>query len=90
MWFEIEDACHFILMCPYFTQKRNAMLLEIDVLSDGVDPKFFDDGVDMLHRILGRPHCNLDETQSEKILLVVLRSISSMYRENMKQKKGVG
>ena len=66
------------------------MLLEIDVISDGVDPKFFDDGVDMLHRILGRPHCNVDESQSEKILLVILRSISSMYRENMKQKKGIG
>ena len=88
--FEIEDARHFILICPHFTRERNAMLLDIDSLSDGTQPKFFDDNVDMLHKLLGIPHSNVSGTQSEKILLIILRTVSSMYRENMKQKKDIG
>ena len=72
--FEIEDARHFILMCPYFAQERNTMLREIDSLSDRTQP-FFDDNVDMLYRLLGRPHDNVSEIQSEKISLVILHYV---------------
>ena len=87
--FEIEDARHFILRCPYFAQARNTMLREIDSLTDRTQP-FFDDNVDMLHRLLGRSHGNVSEIQAETILLVILRTVSTMYKENMKQKKGIG
>ena len=87
--FEIEDARHFILRCPYFAHSRNTKLREIDSLTDRTQP-FFDDNVDMLHRLLGRPHGNVSEIQAETILLIILRTVSTMYKENMKQKKGIG
>ena len=87
--FEIEDARHFILRCPYFAHSRNTMLREIDSLTDRTQP-FFDDKFDMLHRLLGRPHGNVSEIQAETILLIILRTVSTMYKENMKQKKGIG
>ena len=87
--YEVEDARHFILRCPYFTQIRNAMLREIEALNEG-NRAFFDDDVDMLYRLLGRPHGDINEVQTETSLLVILKSVSTMYKENMKQKKGVG
>ena len=78
--FEIEDARHFILECPYFVQQRRIMLNEIDVAIEVADLRFFDDNVDMLYRLLGRPHVNLNEIQSETILLIIVRTIASMYR----------
>ena len=64
------------------------MLREIDSLTDRTQP-FFDDNVDMLHRLLGRPYGNVSEIQAETILLVILRTVSTMYREHTKQKKGI-
>ena len=87
--YEVEDARHFILRCPYFTQMRNVMLREIEALNEG-NQAFFDDDVDMLYRLLGRPHGDVSEVQTEMSLLVILKSVSTMYKENMKQKKGVG
>ena len=88
--FEIEDARHFILMCPYFVQQRGIMLNEIEAVIEGPDLNFFDDNEDMLYRLLGRPHVNLNEIQSKTILLIIVRTVASMYRENMRQKKGIG
>ena len=88
--YEVEDARHFILLCPYFAQQRNLMLQEIDAVTGTTGHNFFEDNVDMLYRILGRPNCNLNAMQSETIWFIILRTIASMYRENMRQKKGVG
>ena len=88
--FEIEDAQHIILVCPYFVQQRRIMLNEIDAVIDVPGPRFFDDNVDILYRLLGRPHGNVNEIQSETILPIIVRTIASMYRENMRQKKGIG
>ena len=88
--FEIENARHFILLCPYFAQQRNLMLLEIEAVTGTTGHNFFDDDIDMLYRILGRPNSSLNAMQSETILLIILRTIASMYRENIRQKKGVG
>ena len=85
--FEIEDARHFILVCPYFAQQRSTMLNEIEAVIGVSGPSFFDDNVDMLYTLLGRPHSNVNETQTETILLIILRTVASMYRENMRQKK---
>ena len=81
--FEIEDAHHFIMRSPHFLQERNAMLYEIDNLYEVSGSKFFDDNVDMLYRLLGKPHDSLNEAQSEKILFILLKTISSMYKENI-------
>ena len=88
--FEVEDARHFILACPYFVQQRTTMLNEIETVLEGSGLGFFDDNVDMLYRLLGRPHVNLNEIQSESILIIIVRTVALMYRENLRQKKGVG
>ena len=88
--FEIEEAKHFILVCPYFAQQRSTMLNEIEAVIGASGLSFFDDNVDMLYRLLGRPHSNVSEAQSETILLIILKTVASMYRENMRQKRGIG
>ena len=88
--FEIEDARHFILRCPYFANQRSTMLNEIDAVIGAPRISFFDDNVDMLYRLMGRPHCNISEAQPEAILLIIVKTVASMYRENMRQKRGIG
>ena len=88
--FETEDVRHFILRCPYFHHERTSMLTEIERINDGSGTIFFDDGVDMLYRLLGRSHPDLDDLQNEKIRLIILRYIADMYRKNVKEKRGVG
>ena len=88
--FEKEDARHFILRCPYFANQRSTMLNEIDAVIGAPRISFFDDNVDMLYRLMGRPHCNISEAQSKAILLIILKTVASMYRENMRQKRGIG
>ena len=66
------------------------MLNEIDAVIGAPRISFFDDNVDMLYRLMGRPHCNISEAQSEAIHLIILKTVASMYRENMRQKGGIG
>ena len=88
--FEIEDARHFLLRCPHFQRERNNMLNEIEQIPDGSGTMLFNDNVDMLFRLLGRPHMDLTDAQTETILLIILKYVPDMYRENMRHKRGIG
>ena len=88
--FEIENARHFILKCPYFACERNTMLREIDQIEDGSGTVLFDNNVDMLYTILGRPNERLNGVQMEKIWLIILKYVPAMYRTNLRSKRGIG
>ena len=88
--FEIEDVRHFLLRCPYFHCERTNMLNEIEQIRDGSGIVYFDYNVDMVYRLLGSPHGDLNEAQIERSLLIILKYIPDMYRKNMKQKRGIG
>ena len=66
------------------------MFREIGVICDEFGFEVFDNSYDMLYTILGRPHVDLSENHMEKIWLVILKSVSVMYKKNMKYKRGIG
>ena len=88
--FEIEDAKHFLLRCPYFESERNGMLREIDQIK--VDAGFVagNNGYDFLYTILGRPYVELNEDHMMQIWLVILKCVSTMYKKNITCKRGIG
>ena len=89
--FEVEDARHFLLRCPnYFECERVKMLREINQIKDDAGPLVGDNGYDMRYTILGRPYVELNEDQMMKIWLVILKSVSTMYKKNMECKRGIG
>ena len=88
--FEIEDARHLILKCPFFECERVSMLSEIDQSEDGSGTIFFENNVDMLYKILGRPNKNLNEEQMERIWSIILKYVPIMYKTNVKMKSGIG
>ena len=65
------------------------MLNEIEQICDSSGIAYFNDKVDMVYRLLGRPHGDLNEPQTEMILLIILKYIPDMYRKNMKHKRGI-
>ena len=88
--FEIEDARHLILRCSHFEHERSAMFNEIYQIEDGSGYMFFDNDTDMLYTILGRPNNQLNDDQLEKIRLIILKYVASIYRVNVRAKIGVG
>ena len=46
--------------------------------------------VDMLYILLGRKVEDLSEIQMEKIWLIALEFVSSMYKEIVKRRRGIG
>ena len=52
--YQLEDVRHFILLCPYFQQERDAMIIEINMIEAGQVPILNDNRNDMLYTILGR------------------------------------
>ena len=88
--FEIEHARHLILRCSHFERDRDAMFNEIHQIEDGSGIIFFGNNVDMLYTILGRPNDQLTDEQMEKIRLIILKYVATIYRINVKLKSGVG
>ena len=66
------------------------MLSEIDQIEDGSGTIFFENNVDMLYKILGRPNKNLNEEQMERIWSIILKYVPIMYKTNVKMKSGIG
>ena len=81
--FEIEDARHLILRCSHYAHKRDAMFNEIYQIEDGSGYIFFDNDADMLYTILGRPNNQLTDDQLEKIWLIILKYVATIYRANL-------
>ena len=59
--YEIENARHYILQCPYFHEERDKMLGEIDQVIANIDVPLFQNDTDMLFTLLGRHNENLSE-----------------------------
>ena len=66
------------------------MLRRIDQICLDAGSVALVDNVDMLFTILGRPHTDLNCDQLTEMWLVVLSTVSSMYRKNMRYKSGIG
>ena len=88
--FEVEDARHFLVRCPYFQIERNNMLHEIQRVVNESGATLTDGDNDMFLNILGRPIVNLTEAQMEAIWLIILEYVASMYMRNVRHKSGIG
>ena len=88
--FENEDARHMILHCTYFERERNEMFNEIDKLDANVNQAMRDSTTDILYTLLARPLVGLDHINMEKVWLVSLEYIYSMYQANAMRKRGIG
>ena len=88
--YEVEDARHLILHCPFFHNMRTSMSEKIDEVE--VDANFVlnECNVDMLYILLGRTVVGLNDTQMEKIWLIALEFVYSIYREIVKRRRGIG
>ena len=85
--YEIEDARHLILRCSHFQVERDAMFREIE---DGSSALFFENSTDMFYTLLGKSHENLSDAKKERIWLIFLIFVSTIYRKNLKYKSGIG
>ena len=88
--YEIEDARHLILHCPFFHNSRTTMVEKINEVEDNADFDLNECNVDMLYILLGRTVDGLNETQMEDIWLFALEFVYSMYREIVKHRRGIG
>ena len=88
--YEIEDARHLVLHCSFFNRKRNEMMNEISKLGDTVNAAIRNADCDILYILLGRPLAELNPRDMERVWLVSLEYISSMYLENVMRKRGIG
>ena len=88
--YQVEDVRHFILLCPYFQQERDAMINEINMIEAGQVPILNDNRTDMLYTILGRSVEGLNIECTERLCMIVLEYVADMYRKNVKSKSGIG
>ena len=88
--YEVEDAIHLILQCPFFHQERVQMFNDISNVDRCIDNAIRDTGKDILHIILGYPIDGISEELLERIRMIVLNSVSLMYIRNTSEKRGVG
>ena len=51
---------------------------------------FFEGDGDLLYKILGKPNDRLDIEQLERIWLIILKFVSTVYKINVNSKKGIG
>ena len=77
--YEVEDARHFLLHCPFFHQERVKMLNDISNVDIGIDDAIRDTGKDILHVILGYPTDGISEELMERIRIIVLNAVSLLY-----------
>ena len=88
--FLIEDARHLILECTHFNLERESAFREIEGIEDGSGVVFFEGEGDLLYKILGKPDDRLDIEQLERIWLITLKFVSTVYKINVNSKKGIG
>ena len=65
--FEIEDARHIVLHCPFFQYERDLMFNEIQRYDAHILPALNGCNVDMLYILLGRNIHGLTDVQMEQI-----------------------
>ena len=88
--FEIEDARHFILHCPFFQNEREPMYNEFNKVDDNSGTILNKCNTDMFYILFGRTVDGLKEYQMERIWLIVLEFVSSMYKDIVKRQRGIG
>ena len=88
--FELEDARHFLLQCPFFHNERVAMLNEIRQIDNGENLILNEGRTDLLYVLLGKTVTGLDVEVLEKLCFIVLDGVSDIYRKNVKLKGGIG
>ena len=84
-----DDAKHLILQCPSSENIRRKMFTEVAAHMEAGDPLFHLTG-DILSILLGESLVGYSFEQMERLWLISGKSIHDMYRDNLRQKEGIG
>ena len=84
-----DDARHLILQCPSSEISRSLMLAEVTTRMEAGNPQFRLTG-DILSILLGKQCEGFSFEQVECLWLTSGKYIHEMYRENLRQKEGIG
>ena len=79
-----------VLQCPVFEDERAAMFSEIRRLPNNLGANALDNDADILGTLLGRSIDGYTIEQMEMVWSVSGRYIDTMYRRNLRVKKGEG
>ena len=84
-----DDARHLILQCTSSEDSRNLMFAEITARMEAGNPHFSLTG-DILSILLGKQCEGYSFEQMECLWVISGKYIHEMYRENLRQKEGIG
>ena len=87
---QIDDVKHLVLQCPSLDGERDSMFLEIRQLPNNLGTNALEGDEDILGTLLGRNIDGYTVEQMEMIWLISSKCIDSIYRKNIKEKKGEG
>ena len=88
--YQIEDARHLILHCPFLQELRNEMMMLIDNLGDEVRDAISAANVDILYILLGYTLEGLNIELMDELRMISLEFISRMYHISVNKKRGIG
>ena len=86
--FQIEDARHLILQCPFFQELRDEMMTKIDNLGDEVRDAISAANIDILYILLGYTLEGLNIELMDELRMISLEFISQIYHISVNKKEG--
>ena len=88
--FELEDAKHLILNCPYVNDIRQNMFMEINNTCNGIGEQFIQNSDNLYVTLLGRVNPMFSEEINFEILGIIPGHVYQMYAMFIRERNGIG